>query len=72
MTNVKLMLTIGPILACAGIAWTAIKPSDLASTTVLIGLLTSIWGTHKYGRLGLDEPAPPEAPGSDEDATDAP
>jgi hypothetical protein len=67
--NIKLMLTIGPILACAGIAWTALKPSDLSSTAVLIGLLTAIWGTHKFGRLGLDEPEPKPAP---DDATDGP
>ncbi len=67
--NIKLMLTAGPILACVGIAWTAIKPSDLSSTAVLIGLITAIWGTHKFGRLGAD--APPEA-SEPEDATDAP
>lgn len=66
--NIKLMLTLGPILTCVGIAWTAIKPSDLSSTAVLIGLLTSIWGTHKFGRLGSDVPEP--AP--EDDATDAP
>lgn len=63
--GVRTALTVGPILACVGIAWTAIAPSTLSSTAVLIGFATAIWGTHKFGRLGADEgdaPAPVVAP----------
>ena len=67
--GVRTALTVGPILACVGIAWTAIAPSTLSSTAVLIGFATAIWGTHKFGRLGADEgegePAPAAADGDD-------
>ena len=48
---IKTALTIGPILACLGIAWVAMAPKDSTSATfgssaVLIGFATAIWGTH--------------------------
>ena len=54
---IRTALTVGPILTCVGIAWTAMAPSTLSSSAVLIGFATSIWGTHKYGRLGEDADA---------------
>ncbi|MGZ3421305.1 MAG: hypothetical protein ACXWUG_12645 [Polyangiales bacterium] len=53
-SGVRTALVLGPILTCIGIAWTAIDPSNLSSTLVLIGFATAIWGTHRYGRHGLD------------------
>jgi hypothetical protein len=53
-SGVRTALILGPILTCVGIAWTAIDPSNLSSTLVLIGFATALWGTHKYGRHGLD------------------
>jgi hypothetical protein len=53
-SGVRTALVLGPILTCVGIAWTAIDPSNLSSTMVLIGFATAIWGTHKYGRQGFD------------------
>lgn len=53
-SGVRTALVLGPILTCAGIAWTAIDPSNLSSTLVLIGFATAVWGTHRYGRHGLD------------------
>jgi hypothetical protein len=52
--GVRTALVLGPILTCLGIAWTAIDPSNLSSTMVLIGFATAIWGTHRYGRQGFD------------------
>ena len=66
---IRTALTVGPILACVGIAWTAIAPSTLSSSAVLIGFATAIWGTHKYGRLGTDAPNEPEAPAEEESET---
>ena len=47
-------LAIGPILTCAGIAWTAMAPSTFSSAAVLAGLLASFYATHRFGRLGAD------------------
>lgn len=67
--SVRTALIVGPIVTCLGIAWTAMAPSTMSSSAVLIGFVTTIWGTHKYGRLGVDEPEPravePEAETSD-------
>lgn len=60
--SVRTALTVGPILTCAGIAWTAMAPSTLSSSAVLIGFIATIWGTHKFGRLGPDAPDAPDAP----------
>jgi hypothetical protein len=59
---IRTALTIGPVLTCVGIAWTAMAPSTLSSSAVLVGFATTIWGTHKYGRLGADAPAAGEEP----------
>jgi hypothetical protein len=53
---IRTALTVGPILACVGIAWTAMAPSTLSSSAVLVGVATAVWGTHKYGRLGAEQP----------------
>jgi hypothetical protein len=55
--GVRTALILGPILTCIGIAWTAIDPSNLSSTLVLIGFATAVWGTHRYGRQGFDRGA---------------
>ena len=47
-------LVVGPVLTCVGIAWTAIAPSDASSAAVLVGLLTAIAATHRFGRRGAD------------------
>jgi hypothetical protein len=31
-------------------------PSTLSSSAVLVGVATAVWGTHKYGRLGAEQP----------------
>lgn len=57
--GIRTALMVGPILTCVGIAWTAMAPPSqigMSSSVVLIGFAASIWGTHKFGRLGLDEP----------------
>jgi hypothetical protein len=58
---IRTALTVGPILTCFGIAWTAMAPSTLSNSAVLIGFATCIWGTHKYGRLGTDAPTADDA-----------
>lgn len=60
--GIRTALTVGPILTCIGIALVAMAPKEstnatLASSAVLVGFATTIWGTHKYGRLGADAPA---------------
>lgn len=45
-------LIVGPVVTAIGIAWTAIAPSDAASAAVLVGLVTCIVGTHRFGRQG--------------------
>jgi hypothetical protein len=51
---IRTALIIGPVLTCVGIAWTAAAPSDLSSAAVLAGFTAMVWGTHKFGRLGID------------------
>ena len=45
-------LTVGPLLTCVGIAWTAMAPSTLSSAAVLMGFAAAVWGTHTFGRQG--------------------
>jgi hypothetical protein len=71
-SGVRTALVLGPILTCIGIAWTFIAPSNLSSTAVLVGFATAIWGTHKFGRHGLDRGVEGDAAQADERATDAP
>lgn len=49
-------LTVGPLLTCVGIAWTAMAPSTMSSAAVLVGFATAMWGTHKFGRQGAESP----------------
>ena len=66
-------LAIGPILACVGIAWTAIDPSAFSSAAVLAGLLACFYATHRFGRLGAEEGRPADAqPRVDDAATPTP
>ena len=70
--RIRRALTFGPLVAAAGIVWTAVvggKPDAtlLPSLVVLAGLGACIWGTHHFGRLGPDapelgEPEEPEEP----------
>lgn len=66
---VRTALTLGPILTCVGIAWTAVAPSTLANAAVLTGFVTCVWGTHRYGRQGADAGARSEAAEGDPRAT---
>lgn len=55
--RVRRALTVGPIVAVAGIAWVAVvgargDATTLPSLVVLAGVGLSIWGTHHFGRLG--------------------
>jgi len=52
--GIRTALIAGPVIACIGIAWTAMSPSTMSSAAVLVGLITSIWGTHRFGRLGAE------------------
>ncbi len=52
---IRVGLAVGPILACVGIAWTAMAPSTFSSAAVLAGLLACFYATHRFGRLGADE-----------------
>ena len=54
LTGVRTALIIGPIVTCVGIAWTAMAPSDASSAAVLVGLITCIVGTHRFGRQGAE------------------
>lgn len=56
--RIRAGLAIGPVLACVGIAWTAIAPSTFSSAAVLAGLLAMFFATHRFGRLGTDTGAP--------------
>ena len=49
---VRTALIVGPVLACVGIVWTAIAPSNASSAAILVGLLTAIAATHLFGRRG--------------------
>jgi hypothetical protein len=65
--SIRAGLVAGPLVACIGIAWTAIAPSTASSAAVLVGLVTCFLATHRFGRLGADEgPVEP----SHADATD--
>ncbi len=63
---IRTALFVGPVLTCVGIAWTAAAASDLSSAAVLAGFAAMVWGTHKFGRLGVDtdpgEAGPDDAP----------
>lgn len=52
----RTMLVAGPVLAALGIAWTAAAPSTASSAAVIVGLLTCIYGTHRFGRQGVESP----------------
>ena len=61
---IRTMLVVGPILTCAGIAWKAIAPaSEVPNAAVLVGFATCIYGTHRFGRLGVELGARDESPG---------
>ncbi len=69
--SVRRALTFGPLVAAAGIAWTAVAGSKndstlLPSLVVLGGVGLCIWGTHFFGRLG---PAPSAFPPVDPPVT---
>jgi hypothetical protein len=49
---VRTALIVGPIVACVGIVWTALAPSNASSAAILVGLLTAIVATHRFGRRG--------------------
>ena len=49
---VRTALVVGPVVACIGIAWTAIAPSNASSAAILVGLITAIAATHWFGRSG--------------------
>ena len=74
-SGTRTALVVGPVLTAIGIAWTAMAPSDAASAAVLVGLITCIVGTHRFGRQGPearvrhDDPTPAR---DDADATDDP
>jgi hypothetical protein len=57
-SGVRTALAVGPILVCVGIAWSAVAPSSGANAAVIVGLLTCIAATHRFGRLGPEEPPP--------------
>jgi hypothetical protein len=51
------MLVAGPIVAAIGIALTASLPDKFTMVGGVIlfsGFVTAVWGTHLYGRLGVD------------------
>jgi hypothetical protein len=52
--GVRTALVLGPLFAVIGIAWTAAAPSFASQSAVLVGLLTCVWATHRFGRLGPD------------------
>lgn len=67
-SQVRRALTFGPLIAAAGIVWTAVAgskndPTLLPSLVVLGGVGLCIWGTHFFGRLG---PAPSPFPPPEE------
>jgi len=49
---VRTALIVGPLLACVGIVWTALAPSNASSAAILVGVLTAIVATHRFGRRG--------------------
>ncbi len=69
--GVRAGLAIGPLLACIGIAWTAIAPSAFSSAAVLAGLLASFYATHRFGRTGVDRGGLEEAGEARSDEDDA-
>ncbi len=68
---IRTALVVGPVVACLGIVWTVIAPSSASSAAILVGLVTAIGATHRFGRLGTDEgaatstPAPPSTDGNE-------
>ncbi|MBL8720378.1 MAG: hypothetical protein JNL79_30615 [Myxococcales bacterium] len=66
-SQVRRALTFGPLIAAAGIVWTAVAGAKndstlLPSLVVLGGVGLCIWGTHFFGRLGpAPSPFPPPA-----------
>ena len=54
--SIHTALTVGPALTCVGIAWTVMAPSTMSSAAVLVGFATAMWGTHKFGRQGAEQP----------------
>jgi hypothetical protein len=67
-SQVRRALTFGPLIAAAGIVWTAVAGAKndstlLPSLVVLGGVGLCIWGTHFFGRLG---PAPSPFPPPEE------
>jgi Na+/H+-translocating membrane pyrophosphatase len=64
-------LAVGPILACVGIAWTAIAPSAFSSAAVLAGLVACFYATHRFGRLGADDGGVATAAGHPSRVSDA-
>jgi hypothetical protein len=75
VTGTRTALIVGPAVTAIGIAWTAIAPSNAASAAVLVGLVTCIVGTHRFGRLGPEGAVHLESPSAEpdrDDASDAP
>lgn len=68
---IRIGLAVGPILACVGIAWTAIAPSALSSAAVLAGLVACFYATHRFGRLGADDGGVAKAESDAPHASDA-
>jgi len=71
---IRTTLVVGPILTCVGIAWTAVAPSTFSNAAILIGFATCIYGTHRFGRLGKEDPVEFEVEkksDDDEDEADA-
>lgn len=49
---IRTALVVGPILACAGIVWTVMAPSDASSAAILVAWIAAIAATHRFGRRG--------------------
>lgn len=55
------MLVAGPVVAALGIALTASLPDKLTmvgGVVLFSGFVTAVWGTHLFGRLGVDRGEP--------------
>lgn len=50
------LLAAGLSVALLGIALSAAEHADLGSWLTLAGLVTLIYGLHRFGRTGPDEP----------------
>jgi hypothetical protein len=66
-SGTRTALIVGPVLTAIGIAWTAIAPSSAASAAVLVGLITCIVGTHRFGRMGPEPKVEIDAKTEDRD-----